>query len=61
MESIHKVPKDLVRCDGHNCETKAWGLVARSQNANADMIVRTEHTDTEYVYVIDPEKVNGGA
>lgn len=54
-ESTHKVPKELV----DDNETKAWGAVARSQNANADMIVRTEHTDTEFVYVIDPEKANG--
>ena len=51
-ELTYTVPKNLV---GDN-ETKAWGIVARTNDCNADMIVRTEHTDTEYVYVVDPEQ-----
>ena len=49
-EITHKVPKSLV-----DNETQAWGMVCRKQDCNSDMIVRTEHTDEDYVYVVDKD------
>lgn len=54
-ETIHTVPKSLVEAPGHDAESKAWGLITRAQNVNADMIVRTEHTMSEFVFVVDPD------
>jgi len=57
-----KDPDDL---DGSpNAEAKRegqmWVKLANSRGLNADMVVRTAHTDTQYVWVID-RSLAGGA
>lgn len=54
-EQTFTVPKNLVDAPNHNGESKAWGMVARANDLNADMIVRTEHTADEYVYIVEVE------
>lgn len=34
-------------------EGKKWGALARSKGLNHDMLLRTEHTETEYVWIVD--------
>lgn len=38
-------------------EGQAWNKVSQRNGLNADMVVRTEHSDTEYVWVIDRTRV----
>ena len=52
-EETHSVPKSLVDSPDHNGESKAWGAIARAQDINAQAIVRTEHTDDDYVFIVD--------
>jgi hypothetical protein len=38
-------------------EGKVWNQVCNARGLNADMLVRMEHTDTTYVFVVDKEHV----